>query len=270
MSASFSSPRLLIVEDDGDTRDILATILREEGYEVFLAASPKEAMTLLEQQVFHFVLTDLFASAPDELLRSVAPLRAQAQPTPVGLLTGWKVSAEEVRRGGFACLIRKPFDLDDLLEAIAACLRIPLSPEQQRQAETVERFFASLNARDWDAALDVCTDDLAYYPAPESLYMPTRRLRGRAAYRTYIEDIFQRVAVTRFDDLLISARPKGLAARYTYGLTLPGGVPEQRAGASLFHFTGALISQIGVKVRRGRIRKVLEQQRLALSASPYE
>lgn len=264
MPVSSGSPRVLIVEDDQDTQDILGTILSEEGYEVSLAASPQEAISLLDEQVFHFILTDLFTQSADDPLGSVAALRAQAQPTPIGVMTGWNVSIEAVQRAGFACLIKKPFELDEMLATIASCLRVTLSPERQRQAKVVERFYAALNARDWDAALRLCVAPLRYYPAANSLYAPTRKLEGKDAYRAYVEDVFERLSVTRFEDLLIYARPKGLAARYTYGLTLPGGMPQQRAGATLFRFRGELIAQIGVKIRRARARKLLEQQREVL------
>jgi len=264
MPAAPAPPHLLLVEDDTDTRVILEALLRDEGYEVSQAASPREALDLLHEQVFHFILTDLFVDTPDNPLRSVASLHAQAQPTPIGVMTGWKVSAEAVQRAGFACLIQKPFELDDVLATIASCLHVPLSPAQQRQAEVVERFFAALNERDWEAALNLCTPQLAYYPAADSLYAPLRKLSGRAAYRAYAEDVFRRLALTRFEDMLIYARPKGLVARYTYGWAPPGGAPQRQAGATLFHFSGALISHIGVKVRQQRIRWLMEQQRLAL------
>jgi CheY-like chemotaxis protein len=252
MSALSGLPRLLIVEDDQDTRDILKTILNEEGYAVTLAESVQEAMALLDEEVFYFVLTDLFADKAEESLQSVVALGAHAQPTPIGVMTGWKLSQEEVRRAGFACLVKKPFDLNDLLTTIAACLQIPLTPAQQRQAEVVERFYAALNARDWEGALALCAVRLVYFPASGSLYAPTRKLTGRGAYQAYVQDVFERLSLTRFEDVLLYASPKGLAARYSYGVTLPDGTPERRAGASVFRFHGALIAQIGMKVRRER------------------
>jgi CheY-like chemotaxis protein len=268
MPVSSESPRVLIIEDDQDTQEVLGAILSEEGYQVSLVASPQEALKLLDEQVFHFILTDLFTRQVDDPLGSVAALRAQAQPTPIGVMTGWNVSAEAVQRAGFACLVKKPFGLEEMLAAVAACLRAALSPEQQRQAEVMRRFFAVLNARNWDAALRLCVAQLRYYPAPDSSYLPARKLEGKDAYQAYVKEVFERFAVTRFENLLIYARPKGLAARYTYGLTLPDGQPQQRAGATLFRFRGELIAQIGVKIRRVRTRKLLEHQREVLQSAP--
>ena len=268
MSPPFNAPHLLIVEDDTDIRDILGTALREEGYVVSLATSLEEALTQLGEQVFYFVLTDLFSATPGALFDSIAALRSQAQPTPVGLLTGWRVSEEDAQRAGFACFIREPFELDEALAATASCLNAPLNGNQQRLAQVVKRFFAAHNERDWDAALDLPVTHLAYYPAPQSLYAPLRKLEGRESYRAYTEDVFRRLLLTRFEQVLVYARPKGLEARYVFGVTLPDNNSQQRAGATLFHFQGDLIARIGVKVRPAFARTLIKQQRLMESGTP--
>src|ERR1051326_7886245 len=162
MVVSAQPLRVLIVEDDRDTRDILEAVLSEEGYAVTLAASLQEALAILDEQVFHFILTDLFADALERSLDSIAPLFAHAHPTPIGVMTGWRVAPEDALRAGFTCLVRKPFELDQVLTAIAASLQFPLSTEQQRQVEVVERFYAALNARSWEHALALCIPQLAY------------------------------------------------------------------------------------------------------------
>jgi DNA-binding NtrC family response regulator len=131
MTTLFSSPsRLLLVEHDPGVRDLLQAFLTREGYEVFLVASPQKALTLLDQHPFHLVLTDLFRTPGTDPFHAIELLRGQAHPIPVGLITGWNVREEEVIQRGFACLVRKPFDLEALLTSIAICLNIPLSSEQ--------------------------------------------------------------------------------------------------------------------------------------------
>ena len=51
--------RVLIVDDDDDTRAVLASTLREEGYEVFEAAGGSEALDWLERIEPSVVLLDL-------------------------------------------------------------------------------------------------------------------------------------------------------------------------------------------------------------------
>lgn len=247
--------RLLLVEDDLDTRELLGSFLRDEGYEVALAASPKEALLFLEQQPFHLVLTDLFTGEAREPLRSVESLQKAAGPAPVGVMTGWKVKAEEARRQGLAFLVPKPFDLDELLTTIAGSLNLPFGPEQQRQAEVAKRFLAILESKKLEALEEVCTQDVRYYPPVSSSYAAVPRISGLAAYRPYIEGAYRYFQDFRFEDVLVYARPKGVAVRYFANWVGPDGQAKRVLAFVVFHFRGALISQIGVRVNYKRLTK---------------
>ena len=146
------SARLLIVEDDRDTRDILETILSEEGYIVSLAASPQEAMTHWISRCFTDP-TDLFADTADGSLESVAPLHAHAHPTPIGVMTGWKVAPEEVQRAGYACLIEKPLELDEAFYRCCCRSAFSAQPGAAAPGGVIERFYDAINARSWEEAL---------------------------------------------------------------------------------------------------------------------
>ena len=154
------------------------------------------------------------------LSRRSSRCEVQAHPIPVGVISGWKLQEEEVRQRGFACLVRKPFDLEALLTSIAACLQIPLTPEQARQAPVVQAYFAALSARAWDALLALCTDEVLY-SLPDSPFAGT--IRGKAAFRTYTEETFRQFPAARFEEVLVSSRPHGLAARYRSCWATPEG-----------------------------------------------
>jgi DNA-binding response OmpR family regulator len=124
MTRSASPARLLVVEHDTGIQDFLTAFLTSEGYAVSLAASPAEARTLLDEQTFQLVLTDLFSTSSRDRFGSVELLRATAHPTPVGVITGWNVEEEEITRHEFAFLIRKPFDVEDLSASITACVNV--------------------------------------------------------------------------------------------------------------------------------------------------
>ncbi len=250
---SASPPRLLLVEHDPGVRDLLQAFLRSEGYDVFLVASPQEALTLLDAHTFHLVLTDLFRRADQDPFQAIEPLRSQAYPIPVGVISGWKLKEEEVRQHGFACLVRKPFDLEALLTSLAACLHIPLTPEQARQAPVVQAYFAALSARAWDALLTLCTDEVLY-SLPDSPFAGT--IRGKAAFRTYTEETFRQFPAAQFEEVLVSSRPHGLAARYRSCWATPEGGEECVAGAVVFGFQGERIAQIGIQLG-GKQHRVL-------------
>lgn len=119
MTSDFA-PRLLIAEDDAELRETLQLVLSDEGYQVTTASSLAEALALTNEQAFDFVLTDLFRVSSDPPLQSALPLLKEAAPTPVGILTAWPLSEEEALQAGFAFLIEKPFDLDELMSTLAA------------------------------------------------------------------------------------------------------------------------------------------------------
>lgn len=113
---------LLIVEDSAEIRETLELVLKEEGYYVALAPDLSRAFALLDTQTFDLVLTDLFTFNQIDPLQSVSALRARVAPGPIAVISGWQVDPEYAKRQGFAFLLTKPFELDDLLASVASCL----------------------------------------------------------------------------------------------------------------------------------------------------
>src|SRR5215467_11081570 len=100
MLALDARPRLLVVEDDADLLTIVQEVLEEEGYAVTPTPSLSSSLTLLDSQLYQQVLTDLFAPTGQDPLHSIRPLLTHAAPTPVGVLTGWSVTAEAAAAAG--------------------------------------------------------------------------------------------------------------------------------------------------------------------------
>lgn len=114
--------RLLIIEDSADIRDTLEQVLVEEGHNVSVAPDLSHAFGILDTQTFDLVLTDLFTFSQRDPLQSVSELRDRVAPTAIGVISGWSVDPEYAKRQGFAFLLTKPFDLDELVACVAACL----------------------------------------------------------------------------------------------------------------------------------------------------
>ncbi|MDQ2831910.1 MAG: nuclear transport factor 2 family protein [Chloroflexota bacterium] len=256
MSGSPAAPsRVLLVEDDPTLRELLALVLRDEGYAARVAASPVEACALLATQPCHLVVTDLFAHAADDPLGSIRALRERAAGRPVGVMTGRAITADAVAQAGFAFLVHKPFNLDHLLVHIAASLAPPLSAPQKRQARVVRRYFAALAARDWDALLALCTDTITYVLPGPAPFAAT--VRGQAAFRAYTEETYRHFAPIRFTAIQVYATPQGLAARYRSAWPSPPGATLRHEGIVLFAFAGDRIARIGVYVHADRLRAQL-------------
>lgn len=242
--------RLLVIDDDGDLRLFLRDLLTEEGYAVDLSATLDEALAFLETRVYHLIITDLLVHSPSDPLRTALTLRDFAHPTPVAALTGWNVSAEEVARAGLVRLIPKPFDLAELLAAVAASVEMSYTPEQRLQAEIVAQLCAAFNAHEPDAMVALCAADARVYPSSDELDAPVMPIIGRAGLRAVIQRLLERAPDSRLDDYLIYPQTDGLAVRYVRSWreqTAPGG-RAVTAVSSLIRFDGALISQISFRV----------------------
>ncbi|MCF3947955.1 sigma-54-dependent transcriptional regulator [Acidiphilium iwatense] len=131
-----SRQRILIADDQADIRASLALVLQSEGYETGSAASPAEAMLLLERGAWDALLLDLNFRADTTsgeeglaLLSSVKQINADL---PVIVLTGWGSVGLAVRalRAGAADFLEKPWENTRLL----GVLRAQLALEAARRA----------------------------------------------------------------------------------------------------------------------------------------
>ena len=131
-TCSISFPRILVVESEPDLQVLLDHILTEEGYGVTLVSSQETALCLLVEQPYQLVLTDLFGERPQVRWHNLQQIAQRCSPTPVGIITAWNVTCEEVQHNGGAFRLLKPFDLDDLTAQVAAHVLQPLSAGQRR------------------------------------------------------------------------------------------------------------------------------------------
>jgi DNA-binding NtrC family response regulator len=122
---SFTEPvKLLVVEDDIDTRDMLAVYFSGQGYAVVTARSGREALEAIERHLdLEVVLLDLVI--PDiggmEILSEINRL---TDPPSVILLTGLadkEIAHDALRLGAFDCIL-KPYNLSQVESSVVACL----------------------------------------------------------------------------------------------------------------------------------------------------
>lgn len=120
--------RLLAVDDDADVRQVLATLLVEEGARVTTVGTVAEAMERLRFQRYDVVLSDIGMPESDgyELARLLRKLRERESATPASVpliaLTAFS-RAEDARRAldsGFDLHIGKPVDIEKLVAALRA------------------------------------------------------------------------------------------------------------------------------------------------------
>ena len=115
---------ILAVEDDKHTRKLLATILKNNGYNVLTAENGEEALTVLEHNHVDLMVIDVMMPVMDgyELTKI---LREGGSQTPMLMLSA-KGNVADIKQGflvGIDDYLTKPFDFEELLLRIKALLR---------------------------------------------------------------------------------------------------------------------------------------------------
>ena len=119
------TPKILIVDDDQDIRQLLGHRLKARGYVPFFAGDAIAAVNQARNEKPDLILLDLSMPAGDGY---VVMERIKAMPalegTPVIIVSARDPLAEEQRfiDSGADAFFRKPFDYDELLTAISRAL----------------------------------------------------------------------------------------------------------------------------------------------------
>jgi DNA-binding NtrC family response regulator len=116
--------RLLVIDDEPNMLRLLKTILMDKtGYSVITTNNPLEVQSLLQQQAFDLVITDLKMPLVDgiDLIEIVKKISDQL---PIIIITAYGTSevAEEAIRKGAYDFILKPFRKEAILIAIKRAL----------------------------------------------------------------------------------------------------------------------------------------------------
>ena len=123
-----SSPRILVVDDEADLRDLLEITLLKMGLDVDCAATLREARRLVEDNSYALVLTDM--RLPDglglELVREVS----NTSKTPIAVITafGSAENAVVALKAGAFDYVSKPVVLDELRVMVRSALKLSEAP----------------------------------------------------------------------------------------------------------------------------------------------
>jgi two-component system, chemotaxis family, chemotaxis protein CheY len=124
MSRSFGArPRVLVVDDDRDCRELLHDALDSEGFDVVTAKNGAEALDVAHQQTPGVILLDLMMPVLDGFgFRERQRADMHIAQIPVVCISGRhnaRAAAEQL--GAVAC-VEKPIRFDDLFDAIRRAL----------------------------------------------------------------------------------------------------------------------------------------------------
>ena len=115
---------ILVVEDDKNTRKLLAAILKNDGYNVLVAENGEEALEVLEHNHADLMVIDVMMPRMNgyELTDT---LRQNGSQIPMLMLSA-KGNIADIKQGfivGIDDYLTKPFDFEELLLCIKALLR---------------------------------------------------------------------------------------------------------------------------------------------------
>jgi DNA-binding NarL/FixJ family response regulator len=117
--------RVLLVDDEPDTRDLLARALEREGFSAVTAGSAEEALAAARATSVDVVVTDIVLGADDRRgLRLMNELREAGVTAPTIVITAY-ADVDKVKTAlndGAAHLLEKPFGARDLVGAIQRVL----------------------------------------------------------------------------------------------------------------------------------------------------
>jgi len=111
--------RVLLVDDEVSSAEVLGLILAEEGYLVTTAADGKHALARLDEARPDILVTDFMMPVMNgaELVRAVRAVPGYEK-LPVLLISGAPEAALRPYKVSYQAFLRKPFGLDEFLFAV--------------------------------------------------------------------------------------------------------------------------------------------------------
>ena len=113
-----SRPLLFVVEDDPGVRMLISEVLDSEGMEVQTAADGWHALGWIVRQQPALLVLDFSLPSLDGTDIAYGLRTAHEADIPILVITGADEAAEKAAQVGAFAYLRKPFPVEDLIEAV--------------------------------------------------------------------------------------------------------------------------------------------------------
>lgn len=116
--------RILVVDDDANTRKLRAAVLKQYGYEPILASDGKEALEVLDKYQVDLILIDIVMPNMDGF-EFTELIRSSGIKIPIIIISA-KIGSEDKKKGfrlGTDDYMTKPVDEEEMILRIKALLR---------------------------------------------------------------------------------------------------------------------------------------------------
>lgn len=123
-TASVTTKKILVVDDDYEIIDSIRYALEGEGYVVVIARDGNQALALAERENPDLMILDMMMPKRSGFLVLEKLRRVRETPLPVIMITGNEGSRHKAYAEllGVSDYIRKPFAMDRLLQAVEKLL----------------------------------------------------------------------------------------------------------------------------------------------------
>lgn len=130
--------RILVIEDDPELLGVLTALLASEGHEVIGVPSGEQALVAAAQSSFDLVIADVRMEGMSGL-DAIEKVKEEDNGIKSLVITGYASEEDSIRAIslGVEAYLKKPFSLDDLLEAVSRALR-DLESERAAQNQRME------------------------------------------------------------------------------------------------------------------------------------
>jgi CheY-like chemotaxis protein len=121
--------KILVVEDDADSRELIEWVLKRVGAEVTAVGSAREALEALEREKPHILVSDIAMPEEDghsllKKIRALPPERGGR--IPAIALTAHSLVQDRLQslRAGFQSHVPKPVVPEELVEVVASIIHL--------------------------------------------------------------------------------------------------------------------------------------------------
>lgn len=152
---------ILVLEDDEELLRVLVEVLGDEGFDVDGCANSDKAIDLSKSKSYDLMIADIRMTGLDGL-SALSQVQSYSPQMDALAITGY-ADPEQARRAsrlGIKALLKKPFELDELLQKVADILR-----DRAKSLERSQAFERLLSAASWSTTqLSIVLDETTQTP----------------------------------------------------------------------------------------------------------
>ncbi|HUF17278.1 MAG TPA: response regulator [Thermoanaerobaculia bacterium] len=114
---------ILVVDDDHSIRRLIRTLLSRAGFETEEAQNGDEALRMLQEQPYRIILLDLMMPVVNgfEVLEWIEEHAPETLQCVIVTTAAADRDISRLRRDAVFSVLRKPFDLAELVETVSRC-----------------------------------------------------------------------------------------------------------------------------------------------------